>query len=203
MSIVASARDQFRRFQSWMESFAERPYALVILFLCGFVEASFFPLSPDILLIALGVSRPRRALLYAFVVVGGSTLGALLGYAIGYGLYDVAGRSIVESFGARDAFQLLLLKYQANAWMVIGLAGFTAIPFFIFTIAAGFNATVDPATLLLAALIGRTVRFLPLGVLLYFFGPKVQSYFEKYLGRTFLAIGFILILMLLVARGLL
>jgi membrane protein YqaA with SNARE-associated domain len=201
VSLIADAKNRIRRFQVWLESFAQRPHSLVFLFLAGMIEAACFPLSPDVLLIALGVARPKRSVLYALVVVTGSSLGALLGYLIGYALYDGVAHPLLSAFGAGDAFHSLLVQYRENAWLVVGLAGFTAIPFFVFTIAAGFNATLSPMTLFFAAVIGRTMRFLPLGILLHYFGPRVKHYFDHYLGRTLLVIAAILILMLLVARG--
>lgn len=182
-----------RRFKRWLERFAEKPYAAAALFACGFLEASLFPLSPDVLLIALGVSNPKKSLFYSFVVVAGSSVGALVGYYVGLMLYDAAGRYIVEFLGLRTQFQYLLRQYQLNAWLTLLIAGFTMIPFMVFSLAAGFNATLSPGVLFIGALFGRLIRFVPIGLLLLMFGPRVKFYFDHYLGRTVLTIGAIIV----------
>ncbi len=191
-----------RRFKAWLERFAEKPYATFALFVCGFVEASLFPLSPDVLLIALGVSNPRKSIFYSLIVVAGSSIGALAGYYVGYALYDAVGYRIIEFFGAGSQFQVLLQEYRVNAWLALLLAGFTMIPFMIFTMAAGFNATIDPMTLFFAALCGRLIRFVPIGILLYTFGPRVKYYFDHYLGRAVLVIGAVMLLFFVMSKSL-
>jgi membrane protein YqaA with SNARE-associated domain len=189
-----------RVLKSWLEGFAEKRYAAFALFLCGFIEASLFPLSPDVLLIALGVSNPRKSLWYSLIVVAGSSVGALMGYYVGYALYDAVGNRIVEFLGVGNQFHLLLDEYRVNAWLALLLAGFTMIPFMVFSMAAGFNATVDPATVFLAALCGRVIRFVPLGILLHVFGSRAKHYFDHFLGRTVLALGLVVILLFIAAR---
>lgn len=189
-----------RKLKSWLEQFAEKPYAAVVLFLCGFIEASLIPLSPDVLLIALAVSKPRRSLWYSLIVVAGSSLGALLGYYVGYALYDAVGNRMIEFLGVGNQVQLLLQEYRVNAWLTLMLAGYTMIPFMVFTIAAGLNATVDPATLFLAAACGRVIRFVPLGILLQVYGSKVKHYLDHFLGRTVFALGLVIVLFFIVAR---
>lgn len=189
-----------RQLKAWLERFAEKPYAAVVLFACGFVEASLFPLSPDVLLIALGVTNPRKSVVYSLVVVAGSSLGAILGYYVGLVFYDAAGRHIIEFFGFQSQFQYLLRQYQLNAWLTLLVAGFTMIPFMIFSLAAGFNATLNPGILFAGALLGRLIRFVPIGVLLLMFGPRVKYYFDHYLGRTVLVIGAIMVGLLILGK---
>lgn len=188
------------RFKAWLEAFALRPHATLALFSCAFVEASFFPLPPDVLLIALGVMRPRKAIFFSLLAVAGSTIGALVGYAIGRTFFDFIGSQLVDSLGVTAEFRAVLSQYQGNAWLVLLLAGFTFIPFMLFTIAAGFNATVAPGTLLVAVLCGRLLRFVPIGVLLRTFGPAVKLYFDRYLERAVLVTGVVVIAFLLLTR---
>ncbi|MEK9136159.1 MAG: hypothetical protein AAB393_03475 [Bacteroidota bacterium] len=191
-----------RRIKSWLEGLADRPHALAALFACGFIEASVFPLPPDVPLISLGVVNPRKSLLYALVVVAGSAMGSLLGYYIGYALYGGIGQQMLEYVGATEQVRSLLDEYRVNAWLTLLLAGFTPIPFMAFTIAAGSNAALDPVTLFLGALCGRLLRFIPVGILLHLFGPKVKDYFERYLERTILIIGFLIILFIVIMNRL-
>ena len=190
-----------RKLKAWLERFAEKPYATLALFAFGFIEASLFPLSPDVLLIALGVSNPRKSLFYSLVVVAGSSLGALVGYYVGYLFYGAVGDRIIGFVGVQQQFQYLLQQYKVNAWLTLLVAGFTMIPFMVFSMAAGFNATLDPGVLFLGALCGRLIRFVPIGVLLMVFGPRVKYYFDQYLGRTMLVIGALIIVMLILGKS--
>jgi membrane protein YqaA with SNARE-associated domain len=200
--VIEKVLHPIRKLKAWLERFAEKPYAVVALFLFGFVEASLFPLSPDVLLIALGVSNPRKSLFYSLIVVAGSSLGAILGYYVGYMFYGAVGDRIIGFVGVQHQFQYLLQQYRVNAWLTLLLAGFTMIPFMVFSMAAGFNATLDPAVLFLGALCGRLIRFVPIGVLLLVFGPRVKYYFDHYLGRTMLVIGAFVIAMLILGKSL-
>ncbi len=188
------------KLKAWVESFAAKPYATWALFIIAFVESSFFPIPPDVLLIALGVARPKRAFWYALVCTLGSVAGAFLGYYIGYAFFETIGSRIVDFYGFHDKFQFVLDKYRENAWTTILVAGFTPIPYKVFTIAAGFNETIDLATLALASLVGRASRFMLVGALLYAFGPKMKEYLDKYLERLTLALGILFILGILTIK---
>lgn len=188
------------RLKAWVESFAAKPYATWALYIIAFVESSFFPIPPDVLLIALGVARPKRAFWYALVCTLGSVMGAFLGYYIGYAFYETIGSKIVDFYGFHDKFQFVLEKYQENAWTAIIVAGFTPIPYKVFTIAAGFNQTIDLATLAFASLVGRASRFFLVGGVLFMFGPKMQAYLDKYLERLTLALGVLFVLGILAIK---
>lgn len=182
------------RLKDWVEGFARKPYALWALFFIAFVESSFFPIPPDVLLIALAVANPRKSFLYAAICTAGSVTGAFLGYYIGYAFYETIGSHIVDFYGFSDQFQAVLDKYKENAWTAIIIAGFTPIPYKVFTIAAGFKETIDLSTLALASLVGRASRFFLVGALLFVFGPKMKEYLDNHLGKLTLALGVLFIL---------
>jgi membrane protein YqaA with SNARE-associated domain len=187
----------------WVESFAAKPYATFALFVTAFVESSFFPIPPDVLLIALGVERPKRALWYALVCTVGSVAGAFLGYYIGYAFFESIGSKIVNFYGMTDQFQIVLDKYKENAWTAIIIAGFTPIPYKVFTIAAGFNQTIDLVTLALASIVGRASRFFLVGGLLLIFGPTIKDYLDKHLEKLTIILGVLFILGILAVKYLL
>lgn len=186
--------------KAWVEGFAAKAYATWALFIIAFVESSFFPIPPDVLLIALGVARPKRAFWYATVCTLGSVAGAFLGYYIGYAFFETIGQKIVDFYGFHDKFQFVLDKYRENAWTAIIVAGFTPIPYKVFTIAAGFNQTIDLLTLALASIVGRASRFMLVGGLLFYFGPKMKEYLDKYLERLTLALGLLFIIGILAVK---
>lgn len=191
------------RLKAWVEGFAAKPYATWALFGIAFVESSFFPIPPDVLLIALAVALPRRSFWYAAVCTAGSVCGAFLGYYIGYAFFEGVGSRIVAFYGFTDQFHMVLGKYRENAWTAIIIAGFTPIPYKVFTIAAGFERTIDLTTLALASLVGRASRFFLVGGLLYVFGPKMKEYLDKYLERLTIALGVLFILGILTIKYLL
>ncbi len=191
------------RTKDWVESFAQKPYALWALFFIAFVESSFFPIPPDVLLIALAVANPKQSFKFAAICTAGSVSGAFLGYYIGYAFFESIGSRIVDFYGFSDQFQFVLDKYRENAWFAIIFAGFTPIPYKVFTIAAGFNETIDLGTLALASLVGRASRFFLVGGLLFVFGPRMKEYLDRYLERLALALGLLFILGIITVKWLL
>ncbi len=181
-----------RHLKIWVESFAAKPYALWALFIIAFVEASFFPIPPDALLLTLAVMYPKRSYLFALVCAAGSVSGAFLGYYIGYAFFELIGSRILEFYGAMEHFETVLIKYREHGFLAIVFAGFTPIPFKVFTIAAGFNLTIPLGTLALASLIGRSLRFFLVATFFYFLGPRIKVYIDKYF--DFFAIAFMVLL---------
>lgn len=184
-----------------LEQFATKPSALPALFLISFIEGAIFPIPPDVLFLALAVSRPRASFLFATVCVAGSTAGAMLGYLIGWAFYESVGSGIVGFLGLTARFDAVLRMYHDNAWMTLLLAGFTNIPFAIFTLAAGFRRTLDPLTFFLGALAGRAVRFYALGLLLFLFGASVKRFIDRWLPAVSLALVALFVLTILLVRG--
>src|SRR4029077_12739992 len=137
---------------------AAGPNALPALLIVSFVESSFFPIPPDILLIPMILARPREAWRLAAYCTLASVAGGLLGYAIGYFLFDAIGRPILEFYHAMDKYEALKAAFaQWGAWIII-LKGLTPIPFKLVTIASGV-AQFDLLAFALAALVSRSLRF--------------------------------------------
>ena len=186
--------------KDWVEGFARKKYALWALFGIAFVESSFFPIPPDVLLIALSVANARKSFLYAGVCMLGSVCGAFLGYYIGYAFFEAIGSKIINFYGVTEQFQYVLDQYRENAWLTIFVAGFTPIPYKVFTIAAGFKETIDLTTLALASLVGRGARFFLVGGLLFFFGPKMKEYLDHHLEKLTLALALLFVAGLLLVK---
>ncbi|MEO8167343.1 MAG: DedA family protein [bacterium] len=197
MNIPSTLPDKIK---NWFERFAHNPFASPVLFALAFIESSLFPIAPDFLFIPLSVIRPRRALLYAAICVAGSTLGALAGYYIGFGLFEMLGEKTLAFFGWTEVFQTVLANYRANAWSTLLLAGFTPIPFQVFALAAGFRQTIDIGTFALAVLAGRSLRFFFLGGLLFLFGERIKKLLDKHMGWVTAAVLILIILWMLAGR---
>ena len=160
---------------------AGRRYALALLFLVAFIEASVAPVPPDLLFLPLALAKPRRSFIPASVCIIGSVSGAVLGYFIGMEFYDTIGLQLLEWTGAGKHFDVLLGAYHENGFITLLLAGFTNIPFFVFTIAAGFKSTLSLALLVAGSVAGRALRFYCLALLIFFFGPAVKRFLERHL----------------------
>ncbi|MFY9941398.1 MAG: YqaA family protein [Desulfobacterales bacterium] len=187
-----------RRLYDWILHWADTPYGTWALFLLAFCESSFFPIPPDILLIALAVAVPAKALKYALVCSVGSVLGGVLGYLIGWQFMAAIGERIVAFYGLEGKVHFIEGVYQRyDAWAV-GIAGFTPIPYKVFTIAAGMFK-VNFWVFLVASLVSRSARFFILGGLIHAFGPRIQRFIDRYFNTlavafcVLLVLGFILI----------
>ncbi len=186
----------------WVLSWAHTKYGALALFILAFAEASFFPIPPDVLLIALCVSLPTRAFRFATISTIGSVLGGVLGYYIGYGLYETIGIKIIEAFHYQDVFETVGQLYSDNAFWAITAAGFTPLPYKVFTIAAGVWH-LNLIIVIGASLLSRASRFFLVAGLLYMFGPRMKEFIDKYFNWLTLAFfvlligGFIVLKMIL------
>ena len=185
-----------RRLYDWVLSWANTPYGTPALFGISFAESSVFPIPPDVLQIALSAEKPRRAFWYATVSLVASVLGALLGFYIGYVFWDntkeffyayifsqetfatVAGDTAAEIERLNPEEAKIGLYHQVGFWAVF-VAAFTPIPYKIFTIAAGV-CNLSLLTLIGASIVGRGARFYLVAAIMYFFGPTVKEWIEKY-----------------------
>ena len=183
-----------RRMYDWVLHWAETPYGSPALFLIAFAESSFFPIPPDILLIALTLGLPRKAWRYAAICSLGSLAGAVFGYFIGFAAWESLKGFFIPYLFSQEAFDRVGLLYQDNAFMAIFLAAFTPIPYKVFTIAAGvWHEHVSLWMLLSASAIGRPMRFFLVAGLLYFFGPPMKRFIDRYFDWLALAFGVLLV----------
>ena len=148
-------------------------------FILAFSESSFFPIPPDVLLIALAVGKPEKALKFAAICTAGSVLGGMLGYLIGWQFMAAVGERIVAFYGLTEKVDYIEMLYnQYDAWAV-GIAGFTPIPYKVFTIAAG-AFKINFLVFIIASAVSRSARFFLVGGLIHFFGPGIQAFIDKY-----------------------
>ena len=180
-----------KRLYDWVLHWAETPYGSWALFLIAFAESSFFPIPPDVLLVALAIGKPKKAFTFAAICTAGSILGAMLGYVIGWQFMTSVGESIVHFYGLTDKVDYIAALYRRyDAWAV-GIAGFTPIPYKVFTITAGAFKINFPV-FMLASIVSRSARFFLVGLLIYAYGAKIQTFIERYFNT--LAIIFTLLL---------
>ncbi len=182
-----------RALKAWVESLAQKPFAGWALFFVAFAESSFFPIPPDVLLIALAVMVPAKSFRYAFICSIGSVLGGMFGYFLGIEFYELIGKPIIQFYGVEHQYHEVQGLYEKNAFLSIAVAGFTPIPYKVFTIAAGaFH--IPFLTLVTASLVSRPLRFFLVAALFFWFGPPIKSLIDKYF--EWLTLAFIVFLVL-------
>lgn len=180
-----------RRLYDWVLSLAEKPYGAWALFLVAFAESSFFPIPPDVLLIALAVGRPARSFVFAGISTLGSVLGAAFGYLLGFQFYELAGRPIIQFYGVEQRYLQVQALYQHYDALAVAVAGFTPIPYKVFTIAAGaFH--INFVTFILASIVSRGARFVLVGGLIWWLGPDIKRVIDRYF--NLLTIVFVILL---------
>jgi membrane protein YqaA with SNARE-associated domain len=185
----------------WVLSFAQSPYGTWALLLLAFSEAIFFPVPPDVLLIVLAVSIPRKSFWYAFVTSVGSVSGGMIGYFIGLKFMEMIGLPIINFYGAFDSFERLQLLYQKwDAWAV-SIAGFTPLPYKLFTIAAG-ACKINFPIFVISSLVSRSARFFLVGGLIYWFGALVKTFIERRFNILSLVFAILLILGFIIIKWL-
>jgi membrane protein YqaA with SNARE-associated domain len=151
------------------------PWALAVV---SFVESSFFPIPPDVMLVPMVLSRREKAWWYATVATVASVVGGLLGYAIGYYLYDAVGLPILRLYGkehALDGFMTFVREYGVPAVIIKGM---TPIPYKVVTIAAGVGH-MDLLSFIGASIVARAMRFFLVAGLLYFAGEPIRAFIEQ------------------------
>jgi len=159
----------------WTIHWAQTDYGTIALFIIAFAESSFFPIPPDVLLIALSIISPQIALFYATVSTVGSVTGGAFGYLIGL----KGGRPILERFFSHEKIQLVHNYFEKYEAWAIGVAAFTPIPYKVFTIAAGVFY-INFKKFVLVSILGRGGRFFIVAGLIMLFGAEIKHFIQNY-----------------------
>ena len=176
-----------RNMLHWVESFADSPHGVWVLAVLSFAESSFFPIPPDVLLIALCLGRPDLAFWFATVCAVASVLGGMAGYGIGFW----GGRPLLKRVFREDRVRAVESYYDRyNAWAT-GIAGLTPIPYKVFTLSAG-AFSINFKIFVLASLISRSLRFFAVAGIVYWLGDTAKQFIDDYLG--WLTIAFVVLL---------
>lgn len=167
-----------RRLYHWVLALSEKPSAPWALAGVSFAESSFFPIPPDVMLVPMCLARPDRALWYAGICTIASVLGGLLGYAIGYLLYDTLGSFLIRLYGYGDQVEAFRAAYAEWGHWIILIKGATPIPYKVITITSGF-AAYSLFWFTVLSIVTRGVRFYLIATLLYFWGEPAREFIER------------------------
>ncbi|MCB5425217.1 DedA family protein [Altererythrobacter sp. CC-YST694] len=170
-----------RRLYEWTMAKASHPHAEWWLALFAFVEASFFPIPPHPVLGLMCLAEPKKAVRFATIATLSSVAGGVLGYAIGWGLYDTLGKQLLDWLGLTASFPVAACYLREYGAEIIMIKGATPIPFKLLTITAGF-IHMNLLTFVLASIVSRSISFMIVGVLFRLFGRPIKAFIDKYLG---------------------
>lgn len=181
-----------RKIYDWVLGWADHKWGVVALFVLAVVEASFFPVPPDVLLIALCLGAPKKSFRYAAVCLAGSVLGAAISYGLGFWLWEAVDGWFIPGLFSQEAFNSVGAMYEEwNFWAVF-TAAFTPVPYKVFTIAAGVFAINFPM-FVIASMIGRGLRFFLISWLIWKFGPPIKTFIDKYFNWVVIVLTVLLI----------
>lgn len=182
-----------RRLYEWMMAKARDERAPQALFWVSFIESSFFPIPPDVMLVPMVIAQRLKAWWYATVATIGSVLGGAAGYAIGYFFFEQIGRPILEFYGKAESFGEFTSWFNEwGVWILI-VKGMTPFPYKVLTITAGVTH-MPFIEFMLASVVARAMRFYLVAGLLYFFGEPIREFIEKRL--TLVTTVFVVLLVL-------
>lgn len=201
-----------KRLYNWILSWSESRWGWLALFTIALFEASWFPLPPDILLIALCLGATKRSFRFATICLVGSVLGAALGYMIGYFLWTTpSGEATAlanlfyEYIFSVDSFNNVGALYDRFNFWIVFTAGFTPLPFKLFTIAGGMFH-INFLMFIIASVVSRGMRFFLIAWLIWKFGAPIKSFIDKYFNLlatlfTIILIGFTLLAFWIFGNG--
>lgn len=173
-----------RRLYDWVLRLSAHPHATWALAMVAFAESSFFPIPPDVMLIPMTLARREGAWSFAAIATIASVVGGAAGYLIGWGLFEALGEPILAFYGAQDQFAAFAARYNDyGAWIVL-FAGLTPFPYKVITIASGATG-LDFWVFMAASILARGGRFYVVCALLYWLGPPIRAFIERWLGLLF------------------
>lgn len=182
-----------RKLYDWTLNLAAHKHALFALALLSFIESSIFPIPPDILLIPMVLAMRDRAWLVAGVCTVASVIGGMMGYGIGFFMYEQIGKPILDFYHYSLKFSEFQVTYnQWGAWAVF-FAGITPFPYKVITILSGMTGLSLPV-FIIASIIARGMRFFIIAALLWKYGDAIRAFIERRLGVMF----FLLVVLLFV-----
>ena len=187
-----------KRSYDWMLSWGHSRWGAAALFCFAFAESSFFPIPPDVLLIALCLGATARSFRFAAICTAGSILGAMCGYAIGFflwqntaGEYTALAQFFFDHVFSVEAFERAGALYERYNFWIVFTAGFPPLPYNIFTITGGLFHINFPM-FLIASICSRGLRFFLIAGLIWRFGAPIKSFIDRYF--NLLAVAFTVLL---------
>lgn len=170
----------FRRLYDTVLNWSKHDHAPFYLAGVSFVESSVFPIPPDVMLIPMVLGKPAKAWQYAFITTIASIVGGIFGYALGYFAFELIGEPFVQAFGYQQLYAQVVNWFDTYGFFAVLVAGFTPIPYKLFTIAAGASQ-MALVPFVIASIFGRGLRFFLVAGIVSHLGKKLEPLIIKYI----------------------
>jgi len=167
-----------KRLYDWMMEKAASDRAPYALFWVAFIESSFFPIPPDVMLVPMVLAKRMKAWFFAAVATVGSVIGGVFGYAIGFFFFETLGKPVLAFYGKAESFGEFAQWFNDYGVWILIIKGMTPFPYKVLTIAAGVTH-MNLLEFVLASIVARSMRFYLVAGLLYFFGEPIREFIEK------------------------
>ena len=184
--MINSEQIMIKRLYDWVLTWGDSRWGALALFLLALAEASFFPIPPDVLLIALCVGATSRSFRFGAICLVGSIVGAIIGYFIGFflwqnaaGEYTALANLFFEHVFSVESFQSVGALYEKYNFWIVFTAGFTPLPYKLFTISGGLFH-INFMMFLVASIVSRGLRFFLIAALIWKFGAPIKRFIDKY-----------------------
>jgi membrane protein YqaA with SNARE-associated domain len=181
-----------RRLYDWVLGWAETPYGVPVLFALAVAESSFFPIPPDVLLMALALSVPSKAFRFALWCTVGSVLGGVIGYFIGFAAWSSVEPLLIPSVFSAEKFAQITGWYDEYGVPIVFWAGFSPIPYKVFTIAGGV-AKINLPAFIATSIVGRGARFFLVAAVIRRYGDLAKDLIDRYFNLVTLAFTVLLV----------
>lgn len=192
MERARATRNPIRKLYFWTLHWAATPHALPALVLLSFAESSFFPVPPDVMLAPMILARPQRGWRLALMTTVASVLGGAAGYAIGW-LALESVQPLLVSWGYWDAYLRATAWFETWGVLAIFVAGFSPIPYKVFTISSGVFS-INLGVFVVASILSRGLRFFAVAALIHHYGAPVKSFIDRYFNLLTWAFGILIVL---------
>ncbi len=187
-----------QKLREWANRHSDSRHSRIWLGFLAFTDACCSPVPPDILLIPMLLIKNTRWLSVAVITAGLSVIGGIVGYGIGFFLFDTVGQWVLNTYSLQDEFVYVGDLFNKHAFITIFIAAFTPIPYKVFTISGGFFAISFPL-FMLASILGRFLRYFIMALLLRMFGEQILDFISKKFNKgTFVITLFLILVLLLV-----
>jgi len=180
---ISSLRDNglmFKKLYNKTLALSSHKNAEYFLYSVSFIESSFFPIPPDAMLIPMAMAKPDKSWRYAFLTTIFSVLGGILGYLIGFLAFNFIFELIIQNFGYEQQYHILETWFDKWGILLVFIAGFTPVPYKLFTIASGSLNLNFPAFVVISC-VSRGLRFFLVSGFIYYFGARLEKAIYKWL----------------------
>ncbi|RUO80611.1 hypothetical protein CWI84_06010 [Idiomarina tyrosinivorans] len=182
----------YQRVLKW----SSHPKASYFLAALSCTEAVFFPIPPDVMLAPMALARPQKAWHYALIATLASAFGGVAGYLLGFWAFDTVVQPMVETFGYQQGFVQVQQWFETWGVAIVFIAGFSPIPYKLFTVTAGMMS-VAFIPFLLASVISRGLRFYLVAGLMKLGGAKMEAKLQQWIDT----LGWALVALVVIGYG--